>query len=434
MKKLLLMSALSLWAVIAATAQISFMPQITEPVPSIMDEIDSLARVHTDTVVYMGGMPHDLMMPAVYDRFEFIDSVPLNRPDYSGKPYMRWLETLNAQSRIIKEYRQHLFFQHPELVRYNLSMLPEAPKPYTTVINPADYSITIVPMEIEAPAETTIKVEEIKKRHWLRTFQAGIQFSQAYISPNWYQGGNNNLNAIGNLYYNVKLNQALHPNLLFETTAQYKLGANSTPDDSIHSYSISEDLFQVNTTFGIKAAKRWYYSVTGLFKTQLLTSYNSNSHNVRASFMSPGELTLGLGMTYNYANPKKTFTFDMNVSPVSYHLMICTSDRINPTQYNIKAGKKCANQFGSNAEFKLFWQIAYNISFKSRLVTFSDYHYFQADWENTVNFDINRFLSTQLYVYARYDSSTPPVADSKWHKLQLKEILSLGFTYKFSTL
>ncbi len=254
------------------------------------------------------------------------------------------------------------------------------------------------------------------------------------MSPNWYQGGNNNLNTLANIYYNVKLNTEYHPNLLFETTAQYKLGMNNAPDDSIHNYNISDDLLQINTTFGIKAAKRWYYSFTGQFKTQVLNSYKKNSHDLNSSFLSPGELTAGIGMTYNYANAPKTFTFDASIAPLSYNLKTCISNRIDPTAYNIKEGRKTSHNFGSSAELRLFWKLAYNITFSSRIFAFTDYDSAQADWENTLSFDINRFLSTQVYVHMRYDSATPPCEDENWKKLQVKEILSIGFAYKFSSI
>ena len=66
---------------------------------------------------------------------------------------------------------------------------------------------------------------------------------------------------------------------------------------------------------------------------------------------------------------------------------------------------------------------------------FTDYESFQADWENTVSFDITRFLTTKIYVHARFDSKTPQVnPDSSWKKLQIKEILSIGVTYRFSSI
>ena len=209
---------------------------------------------------------------------------------------------------------------------------------------------------------------------------------------------------------------------------------NSAPDDSIHNYSISEDLFQVNSTFGLKAAKRWYYSLTCQFKTQLLNSYPSNSREVRASFLSPAELTVGLGMTYNYANTKKTVTFDASIAPLSYNMRICRDRRIDPAIYNIDNGRRVQNNFGSSAELKFFWKLTYNISYTSRLFAFTDYDSAQADWENKLAFEINRFLTTQIYAHVRYDSSTPPCDSEKWKKLQVKEILSIGFAYKFSSI
>lgn len=74
------------------------------------------------------------------------------------------------------------------------------------------------------------------------------------------------------------------------------------------------------------------------------------------------------------------------------------------------------------------------LSLSSRLFVFTDYGQIQGDWENTVSFEINRFLTTQIYVHARYDSKTPPCEDPGWHKLQVKEILSIGFAYKFSSI
>ena len=78
--------------------------------------------------------------------------------------------------------------------------------------------------------------------------------------------------------------------------------------------------------------------------------------------------------------------------------------------------------------------MARNISFASRIFAFTNYDYFQADWENTLTCDINRYFTTQIYAHARYDSKTPRTADSSWHKFQLKEIFSIGFSYKFTSL
>lgn len=380
-------------------------------------------------------LPDWFFVPAVYDHFIFEDlDNPIFTPLRSGEESLVWLDDETRRARTMQQMRRRFFFSHPELVPYNYELLPEAPVKFSPVVDPSNYSIDMREMPTVAEVKTTVEPEPVRKRHWLRTFQVGLQFSQAYVSPNWYQGGNNNLNVLGNIFYNVKLNPEFHPNLLFETTAQYKLGMNSAPDDSIHTYNISDDLLQVNSTFGIKAAKRWYYSFTGQFKTQLLNSYNTNSRQLRSAFLSPGELTAGVGMTYNYATPSKNFTFDASISPLSYNLRTCINKELDETNYGIKEGRTTVSKFGSSVELKLFWKMSSNISLRSRVWVFTDYDLFQADWENTVVFEINRFLTTQIFCHARYDSQTPRVEDTKWSKLQIKEILSIGFSYKFATI
>lgn len=396
---------------------------------------DSLIALYPepDTLMSMSPLPRAFFLPAVFDSYDVPDSTPVDifAPDYSGNPAMRWVEDATAVDRRSRAMLQRMYVNSPGAIPYFLSMLPEAPKEYYAVVDPIDHSIEIkevVPQKIDVP---TIEAPEIQKRHWIKTFNASLQFSQAYVSPNWYQGGNNNLNALMNAYYNVKLNPAFHPNLLFENTLQYKLGMNNAPDDEMHDYNISEDLFQWNMTAGYKANKRWYYSMNTQFKTQILNNYKPNSNTLKAAFMSPGELNIGLGMTYNYANKNKTFTFDASISPLSYNLKTCTRGRMKETSFGIEEGRKTVSEYGSNAEGKLTWQILENISLRSRLFVFSDYDYIQSDWENTIQFTVNRFLSTQIYVHMRYDSTSPVIEDTDWHKFQLKEILSFGFTYKF---
>ncbi len=380
------------------------------------------------------------LRPVVFDHIRvFGDSLRFDAPravdpGYADPYAFDWINEEILRTELLTRAKQHYIVNNPGLVMYNEKYLPEPPKHYTATIDPETASIVlkeVIALEAPKPELET----EIKRRHWLRRFSGDLQFSQAYVSPNWYQGGNNNLNALLNLFYEVKLNPAFHPMWIFDNTFQYKLGMNNAPDDELRDYSISEDIFQWNMTAGYKSAKRWYYSVSAMFKTQLLNNYKSNSTELKAAFLSPAELNVGVGMTYSYANPKKTFTFDASISPLSWNMKTCTRRRMNETAFGIKEGRKVVNEIGSSAEGKLTWKICDNISLRSRLFLFTDYDYLQGDWENTVQFNINRFLSTQIYVHARYDSTTKrPDPESDWHKFQLKEILSFGFSYKFGTL
>lgn len=381
-------------------------------------------------------LPPTFFAPAVFDTYEYIDTLALHPTVgnmQSVKGHEMWIVRENRRAAWLRGVRQRYMIENPQWVRYNVTLLPEPPKKYVATVDPAESVIVITE---EAVDPSTLKAGapvDIPRKNWIHSFDGSVQFSQAYISPNWYQGGNNNINMIASVNYGVKLNQAFYPNLLFETTVQYKLAMASAPSDEVHDYTISEDLFLFTSKFGYRAHKRWFYTVNAQLKTQFLNNYKPNSHDLTAAFMSPGEFNLGLGMTYDYANEKKTVVFGASIAPLSYNLKTCTRPGMDVTAYGIEPGHTTVSQIGSSAELKFKWQLRYNISYTSRLFLFSDYEYVQGDWENTFNFSINRFLSTQLYLHLRYDSSTPPVENSKWRVWQFKEILSFGFAYKFTS-
>ncbi len=387
-----------------------------------------------DSIISNPARDYKILPPAflgnpVYGGYKFLEPislVPTERETGFADVY-QWLDDLELSQQLLNAATQNYMIGNPERVRYNLAWLPEPPKQYRAFVNPTTTRIEFEDMNVK-PKEL---VADIERKVWLGKFTAALQFSQAYISPNWYQGGNNNLNILGQFAYNLKLNQQFYPKYLFDMTVQYKIGVNQTPDDSIRSYAINEDLLQFNLTAGLKAWKKWFYSASMYFKTQLFNSYPLNSHQLRSAFLSPGELNVGVGMTYNHENEKKTFSIAMSIAPASWNIKTCINRNIDETIYGIKAGRKTSSEFGANLEMNLKWKIAYNISYASRLFAFTDYKYFQSDWEHTIDFAINKYLSTRLYLHMRYDTQTPRVEDSRWHKFQFKEILSIGFNYTF---
>lgn len=395
---------------------------------------DSLLQTPSSLFLHHGKtapIPNYYFLPAVYDRFQFYtpDTIAPQEWKYADR-HTDWLTSAIAVEQRMRNTLQRYMVANPQDVKYNVATLPRAPG---KLQQDTDIRNKKVPTREIPVTSDAAQLHEVRygRNNWLHTFEGSLQFSQAYISPNWYQGGTNNLNLIGQVRWFVELNQAFHPNLLFNFDIRYKLGANNAPDDSLHRYNISEDLLQINTTFGYKALRHWYYSLNAMFKTQLMNSYKKNTRELAAAFLSPGELNMGVGMTYNYANRPKTFTIDVSLAPFSYNLKTCTSMKMPHEAYGIQPDARSVSTIGSNAEMRLRWQMAGNITLNSRIFAFTDYDYLQADWETTLQFAVNRFLSTQLYVHARYDSRTARVADSDWHKIQLKEILSLGFAYKF---
>lgn len=380
-------------------------------------------------------MPRFFYLPAVYKHYivgRYVDNSipipPLNTPAEMKLEGADWLDKAIARHNAMEAFQQQFAASYPWAVRLNIDSLPEPPKEYRVFIDPSTTGISYEEVKVDLKeANKDIAPIKLKRKNWLHSFQGSLQFSQAYNSPNWYQGGNNNVNLISNFVWNVKLNPKFYPRFLFENNVNYKLAVNSAPDDTLRSYSISEDRLQINTKVGIKAANNWYYSINMQFRTQLLQNHPTNSHSVTTCFLSPGELNFGVGMTYN-KNSKRT-TFNMSLDPLSYN-MICYTN----TEVRRYPGKKVTNQYGSKVEARFTWNPAYNIGYNSRLYTFTNYEYLQGDWEHTISFTINRYLSTQIYVHLRYDSSTKRNDATKWNHWMLKEILSFGFTYNFNSL
>ncbi len=324
-----------------------------------------------------------------------------------------------------------MMISDPASIKYALWKLPEPVKLMRDNYTRASF---VTNQDLPEPVVEEAQLSEpvIEKRHWIHNFDAGIQFSQAYLSPNWYQGGNNNLSLLTHIIWNVALNPVFHPNAMLESNLQYKLGLYSTPQDQLHKYSISEDLFEWNFKTGLKAANKWFYSLTMRFKTQFLNNYVQNEPQMSATFLSPGEFNVGLGMTYTTTNKKQTLVFNASLSPIAYNLKTCINSNVDPEQFSMKRGQKFLNQVGSTGELTLDWALTSNIKYISRLFLFSNYRNFIGDWENTMSFTLNRYLSTQIYAHLRYDTSSD-IRQGNWRHWMIKEILSFGFQYTFST-
>lgn len=380
-----------------------------------------------------------LLFPLIFEQQQTFDesitAPPLQAEQadaYQLDAHDQWLKQAQQLSRHIHATRYRAMMAHPQLVAYNEHSLPEPPEEYELTADPSQGMLTIAPPQVAQPVETTIAEPPVNVRNWLHTFQSSLHFTQAYISDNWYQGGENNFNILADLKWECNLNQEKHPKWLFNNMVAYKLGVATAPGDSLRKYMINEDNFLYTSQLGYKAVKHWYYSAMLQFKTQFFNNYKSNTRQMTAALLSPAELNLGLGMTYDHKTPDGNRTITVAIAPLSYNLKICRNIHdLDPTAFGIDAGHHTKHSFGSNVEAKLSWKLHPSITWLSRLFAFTDYHYVQGDWENTFDFSITRYLNTQIYTHLRYDKSRP--RHHQWKHWQFKEILSFGITYKFAT-
>ena len=353
-----------------------------------------------------------------------ISDDPFKRPSLSVND--RWLQKEIQAQKSMEFAQNYVIVNCPELIHYNIDNLPEVPKQYMIENDPVKHTLSI--KEKPLIIKNDIGKEKIKLKRWLVNFQSSIQFSQVYVSENWYQGGTSNVNLLSDQQFSIKYNDPKEQRILFENLIQWRLNINSAPEDTIRNIRISEDLFQINSKFGLKAYNQWYYTATLNFKTQFFTSYTANTNDKTAAFLSPAELNMGLGMSYQYKNEKQKFETSISLSPFSYNLQFIIDNDMDPTAFGITSGKS-NHQFGSSFVTRFKWEFYHNMVWTCRLFYFTNYEHVQGDMENTFDFILNRFFSTRIFVHLRYDDAL--ARNEKLGHFQLKELLSFGFNYKF---
>lgn len=272
---------------------------------------------------------------------------------------------------------------------------------------------------------TRIDYQGVKQLYWIKKANAMLQFSQNYVSPNWHQGGLSNLAFLSILL--TEFNYDNRKGVQWDNKFEWRSGFNSVDGDTLRKISTNDDLVRYLTKFGVKAGGNWYYSTSGEFSTHLFNSYKGvNSNVLKTTLLTPVRANVGIGMDYKY---KKIFS--LMIAPISFkYIYVNDTINVNPNSFGIQKGENHLKQIGSSllAQFNYSPMLNWNIS--SKFTVYTDYKKVEADWEIVNVFTINRFLTARLLVNPRYDNTVIEEAGKK-AKIQLKELLSVGFSYRF---
>jgi hypothetical protein len=131
----------------------------------------------------------------------------------------------------------------------------------------------------------------------------------------------------------------------------------------------------------------------------------------------------------DYKVSKKKCNISLMGAPFSYNFVyIMDDDIVNPSSFNVKPGHTSANLFGSEITANIDWKIKDNITYVTKFNYFTTYDKVIANWENTVNFQLNRYLSTKIFIHLRYDDGVTLTEENDSY-FQLKEMLTFGLSY-----
>jgi len=270
---------------------------------------------------------------------------------------------------------------------------------------------------------------------WKKGGFIGINFNQVSLSQ-WAPGGDNNLSLSSSLslFANYAKNKTIWDNSLDLAYALIK-----TSSDPIRK---SDDKIDFTSKFGYQIGEgKWYYAGLLNFKSQFAEGFKyPDDSNVVSKFMSPGYLTLALGITY-----KPTDYFEVFFSPATGKWTFVNDQTLaDAGAYGVKmatiengmivpgTGKNLRSEFGAYLNMKFKKDIMENVTFSTKLELFNNYTDEDKDnaknvdvnWETSLLMKVNKFITASFIAQVVYDANVV-------ERTQYKQVIGVGFGYKF---
>lgn len=335
----------------------------------------------------------------------------------------------NASEKLQNDYLLSMYLHRPDLVQSTQSQLDKVgplidAKP-AEVVSDADIMERVAPK----PEETEIAQVDIlvkKPNFWKFYGDYTLQMFQNYISSNWYKGGESNYSALATLTLQANYNNKQR--FRWENKLEMRLGFQNSRSDTLHTVKTSEDLLRYTGKIGLQATKRWYYTLQVIASTQFMRGLKSNDKNIYSDFLSPLNINPSIGMDYSVDWFKGRLKGSVHLAPFAYNLKYVKRAEL-ATRYGLEKGKHTKSDFGSEVTLDLNWQFTKDIRWKTRLYGYTTYKRALLEWENTFTFVVNKYISSNVFVYPRFDDGTK--RDFHHGYWQFKEYVSLGFSYSF---
>ena len=196
----------------------------------------------------------------------------------------------------------------------------------------------------------------------------------------------------------------------------------------------NEDLLSITNDFGFDIAKNYMLGFLIDLNTQTFPGYaypEIDSLKI-SQFLSPGYLSMGLGLTYY-----KTNKFSIFISPAAFN-----SEIVSKKLQSVNGDRKTRNSIGALLKMNYNGPIAKNVILKSSLELFSDYlrtpENIEVVFPSTFHLKVNKYLEVKININARYNHyNLVPIFETidgekirvgSGPRLQITETLGIGLS------
>ena len=281
-----------------------------------------------------------------------------------------------------------------------------------------------LPENVTGGLMTTVK----KPSYWRTSGSFDLKFTQNYVSQNWSQGGDNSRTMLAILVFNFDYDDK--NKITFTNKFDAQLGFTTVEGDTLHSFKTNNDKLRLESTLGYKLVNKLDLTMKSKFETQALPNYPTNSHDFVSKFMAPFDATFSVGI--NYKPTWKNLSLTVFLAPLSaYNYRFVRYDHL-VTRYGIRDTRHHREDFGTQLVAEVTRATFFNIlNWWSRAEFYTNYARSFFSWENKFDIKLNRYFSVSMLVHTRFDDSSPGLKDDKYGYLQLKEYMTLGFTYSW---
>ena len=271
---------------------------------------------------------------------------------------------------------------------------------------------------------------------WKKGIDLSLQATQNYATPNWHNGGTNNLSVLGGV--NAWFNYAGDEGLAWDNKVELKYGVTTTFTEDLAGrlFHLTDDKTYFETKLGYALGKGWNLAWSGDVNFTLFENYKIDTDELVSAVVSPVTFNTAIGFDYKYSNAEKKLDLSVMIAPYAFKLIYVDDVRDDYAIskhvgiYNEELGITQLKTYAYGSSFKVNYRQEFNeyITLSSVLSFYTDYKGIEIDWEIVGDFKLYKWLTARVSLNPRYDTT---IGEGWGEKIQFKEFVSLGLAYRF---